>query len=223
MNITFVTGNANKAKECSTILGVELEAVGLDIPEIQSLNLEKVVEAKAKAAFAQLGTPVMVEDVALSLLALGDLPGPFIRWFEESVGLEGLCVLATELNERRAVATSCIGYCDGGEVQLFTGEVLGTISSEPRGQNGFGWDAIFKPGDSKQTWAEVTPEEKDTQSMRMIALTKFKEYLMVSLPGMAEDLQTNHAKGDDGGAKDHAKDTKLNHSSQNTKKNKKRV
>lgn len=223
MNITFVTGNPNKAEECSAILGIELVVEALEINEIQSLSLEKVVEAKAWEAYKQLQKPVMVEDTALTLLALNELPGPFIRWFEESIGLEGLCVIATEHNEHRAVATTCVAYCDGEKVELFTGEVLGHITQIPRGENGFGWDKIFQPENEHRTWAEMSREEKSGQSMRKIALEKFKTFLAIALPGVAQDLQADHAQSDDSRSKDDAKDTKSSHPTQDTKKDEKGV
>ena len=42
----------------------------------------------------------------------------------------------------------------------------GIISAAPRGQNGFGWDAIFIPERETRTFGEMTPAEKDAVSHR---------------------------------------------------------
>lgn len=39
---------------------------------------------------AQVGGPVMVEDTSLCYNALGGMPGPYIKWFLDKLGHEGL-------------------------------------------------------------------------------------------------------------------------------------
>ena len=80
-SLTFITGNPNKADQLSRYLSFPVEHVKLDIPEIQSLDLEEVATEKAKAAYAVLGTPVLVEDTSLTFVALSGLPGTLIKWF----------------------------------------------------------------------------------------------------------------------------------------------
>jgi XTP/dITP diphosphohydrolase len=63
-------------------------------------------------------------------------------------------------------------------VQLFEGVIEGTISREMRGTNGFGYDPIFIPNGQSKTYAEMTVEEKNAVSMRSIALSKLRQYLL---------------------------------------------
>ena len=58
------------------------------------------------------------------------------------------------------------------------GEVSGVIASQPRGDEGFGWDAIFIPDGSSKTWAEMNLDEKQQNSMRSLALNKLKRFLV---------------------------------------------
>ena len=53
MQLVLVTGNKNKAREVAEITGWPVEAVALDLPEIQSLSVEEVAAAKARAAHPQ--------------------------------------------------------------------------------------------------------------------------------------------------------------------------
>ncbi len=176
--LTFITGNSAKAKYLSEYFHLAVVHKKLDIPEIQSLDLREVVEAKAKSAYVMLGTPVLVEDVSVTFIALKRLPGPLIKWFLETLGNEGLCKLLDGYPDRDAVAEVMYGYCDGGEVQFFHGRVEGHISTNPRGETKFGWDPVFIPnGHTEQTWAEMSGDEKHATSMRKPALKLLSDFL----------------------------------------------
>lgn len=176
--ITFVTGNADKVRELENYLDIVVNQQKLDLPEMQSLDLEAVAIAKAQKAYELLGIPVLVEDTALTFSALGRLPGPFIKYFFESLQNEGLVKLLNNFEKREAIAIACFALADKNGVQAFVGETLGLISDKPRGEEGFGWDAIFIPDGYTQTWAEMTLEEKKKTSMRRKALDKLREYLI---------------------------------------------
>jgi len=60
----------------------------IDLDELQSLDLRVIVEHKVRQAYEKVGGPVLVEDVSLEFLALGRIPGPFIKFFEQEIGLE---------------------------------------------------------------------------------------------------------------------------------------
>ena len=53
-----------------------------------------------------------------------------------------------------------------GEERVVEGVLEGTLITEPRGSNGFGYDPIFTPRGYVLTTAELTPEEKDAISHR---------------------------------------------------------
>lgn len=83
--ITFITGNQDKADYLARYLGFPVEHLKLDLDEIQSLDLKEIVEHKVQQAYEKIRRPVLVEDVSLEFLALGRLPGPFIRFFLEKM------------------------------------------------------------------------------------------------------------------------------------------
>ncbi len=157
----FITGNQHKADYLAEMLGVKLEHQKVELDEIQSVSLEAIVTHKVKQAYAQLGRPVLVEDVGLSFTALSGLPGPFIKFFVEAPdGLEKLCRMLDGFDDRSARAVCTFGYYDGEHLELFHGGLDGAIATSPRGERGFGWDKIFEPvGYSGRTRAELTPEE----------------------------------------------------------------
>ena len=59
----------------------------------------------------------------------------------------------------------------------FLGKISGTVSLEPKGTNGFGYDPIFIPENNIKTFAEMNLEEKNVISHRKIAITKLKSFL----------------------------------------------
>ena len=59
----------------------------------------------------------------------------------------------------------------------FLGKINGTVSLEPKGTNGFGYDPIFIPENNIKTFAEMKLEEKNIISHRKIAITKLKSFL----------------------------------------------
>jgi non-canonical purine NTP pyrophosphatase (RdgB/HAM1 family) len=176
--ILFITSNNKKVEEVSAITGFDVSAKNLDIPEIQSLDVEAVAKAKALSAFQLTGSPVIVDDTGLSIDALNGLPGALVVWFLDSMGPEGILkILANEKNRQASVST-CIAYADQSGVFAFTGTITGKISETLRGESGFGYDPIFIPRGQEKTYAEMTADEKNKVSMRKIALLKFKEFII---------------------------------------------
>ena len=60
---------------------------------------------------------------------------------------------------------------------IFIGKIRGTVSLEPKGVNGFGYDPIFIPENHTKTFAEMSLEEKNVISHRKIAITKLRSFL----------------------------------------------
>ncbi|MBI2514704.1 non-canonical purine NTP pyrophosphatase [Candidatus Wolfebacteria bacterium] len=177
MLLTFITGNESKARELGWHLRYPVNQQKLDLREIQSLDLKEIIEQKAREAYKQIGSPVLVEDTSLKFIALGNLPGPLIKWFLEELGNKGLCQLLDSYKTRRALAEVCFGLYDGKSFQAFEGKMKGVIAKYPKGSRGFGWDPIFIPEGSYRTWGEMTDEEKQKTSMRRIALKKLENFL----------------------------------------------
>jgi inosine triphosphate pyrophosphatase len=84
-SITFITGNQKKADYLARYLGFRIEHIKLDLEEIQSMELQEIVEHKVKQAYEKIKKPVIVEDASLEFTALGKLPGPFIKFFIEEM------------------------------------------------------------------------------------------------------------------------------------------
>lgn len=179
MKIEFITGNNDKFIEASQIIS-NLKQADVNLDEIQSLTSEEIISHKLKEARLYFKSNLVVEDTSLSFDCLNGLPGPFIKWFLKTVGNEGLVKITESFNNNKAVAKATVGYLDEDDnISFFDGSISGQIVKS-RGDNGFGWDSIFKPEGMDKTFAEMNLEEKNEISMRKIAFGKLKDFL--SLP-----------------------------------------
>lgn len=162
----FVTGNRHKLDEARRLLGFELDSKDIDLPEIQSLDLLVVLEAKADEAAKHLSRAFLVEESSLRLASLNGFPGPLIKWMLQSVGPEEIAQLGKKLGDTRATAECALLYRDLEQQVVARGEVQGRLTLPPRGSNGFGWDPVFVPDDASRTFGELADREKDVISHR---------------------------------------------------------
>lgn len=167
----FITSNDDKFQEAKKQFPT-LKQYSLDITEIQSLDLKKIVQHKLAQAYNSLKKPCIVEDTSLELADLQGMPGPFIKYFAKALGQEGIARIA---NTSAARAVCCIGYHDGTTTHYFFGDMKGTITT-PKGR-GFGFDVIFIPENKTLRISELSPEYKNMYSHRARALKQLKEYL----------------------------------------------
>jgi non-canonical purine NTP pyrophosphatase (RdgB/HAM1 family) len=185
--LVFVTSNEGKLREARRLLGAELKAESLDLPEIQSQSFEEVVRAKALEAARRLGVPVLVEDSGLEVPAWGGFPGPFTKWITMgALGQAGLARMLDSFDDRRATAVSAFALARPGgravDVLVAVGRVDGRIAEAPRGSNGFGWDVLFIPEGDTRTYAEMSGEEKDRDSHRARAFAALRKLLQEQDP-----------------------------------------
>jgi len=180
--ITFVTGNLNKLREVKAILigednsGLNIVNKKLDLPELQG-EPEFVAREKCRLASMEVDGPVLSEDTSLCFNALGGLPGVYVKWFISKIGLTGLNNLLKAYEDKSAYVQCIFAYSHkpGVEPILFVGRCNGTIIKQ-RGENGFGFDAIFLPDGETETFAELPSTRKNIISHRAIALQKVKDF-----------------------------------------------
>lgn len=178
-DLTVVTSNKNKLAEINQILGTNHKVSKLNIPEIQSLDLDEVITYKAKSAYQKIKKPILVEDISLEIKALKGLPGPFVKFFLQTLGTEGTVKLVGKAKTDTKV-TAAVAIYDGKNLKIVKGIVYGTLTQKNRGINGFGFDKVFTPKGYKQTYAELPTKLKNKISHRAKALQKVKRYLFQS-------------------------------------------
>lgn len=176
-NITFITGNQNKADYLAKYLGFSVNHVKLDLDEIQSLDLKEIVEHKVRQAYEKIKSPVIVEDVSLEFEAFHGLPGPFIRFFVDKVPFDTICSMVNG-KTRKATAKCVFGYYDGETLKLFEGSLDGEVAETPAGENGYGWDKIFIPQGYTVTRAQLSEEDNQKTYLQIKPFVELKEYLL---------------------------------------------
>lgn len=157
----FNTVNEDKVREFEHLFGRDgkLGVLRYPVTEILDVDLEKVIRAKAAAAYAAVRMPVIVEHGALCISALNGLPGVLVKPVWEALG-PNLCELVPAGSPRTATARSALCYCDGRERVVLVREVEGELAPRARGTGGFHWDPIFIPQGETRTFAEMPLEEK---------------------------------------------------------------
>jgi len=185
MRILFITGNKHKLREAKEILqGHEVEGKALDLPELQSLDLDEIIMEKLAAAIPFTMSDkvaLMVEDTGFWIGETG-LPGPFIKHFWKTIGRKGLVTFAQAFGAEHARAECHIGLLlpDSKPPQFFVGIVDGKLVP-PRGESGFGFDPLFIPEGYDKTFAEMDAKEKNAISHRRKALEALSEYLKANI------------------------------------------
>lgn len=182
--IAFATGNKKKLEEVTAILAAgaslpfEVTAAKLDLPELQG-EPEDIAKEKCRIASKLLGGAVMVEDTSLCFNAMQGLPGPYIKWFLEKLGHDGLNKMLLGFEDKSAYAQCIFSYTSGPDIEplVFVGRTEGRIVPA-RGPSDFGWDPVFEPFGYGQTYAEMDKELKNTISHRYRALDKLREHLV---------------------------------------------
>ena len=179
LRVVLSTNNPDKASEIHAILAERGDVVLLPRPEnvgeIEETGETLVDNARLKAvALTEItGEVAIADDTGLEVAALGGAPGVYsARYAGEEATYEDNCVkLLAELGaatDRSAQFSTVafVSFPDGTEV-FAMGDVKGTITSEGRGDAGFGYDPVFVPdeGDGR-TFAEMTPAEKHAISHR---------------------------------------------------------
>lgn len=181
--ITFVTGNVKKLEEFVAIMGKscprEITNKKIDLPEYQG-EIDEISRKKCLTAVDMLKGPVIIEDTSLCFNAMQGLPGPYIKWFQDKLGPEGLYNMLTGWEDKTAQAVCTFAYSSGNEgdpVLLFQGRTDGQIVA-PRGCRDFGWDSCFQPEGYDLTYAELSKDIKNQISHRSKAVDKLKEYFL---------------------------------------------
>ncbi|MFW5938384.1 MAG: RdgB/HAM1 family non-canonical purine NTP pyrophosphatase [Halanaeroarchaeum sp.] len=176
--LRFATTNEGKLEEARSHLAglTDVEQFDYDYLEIQSDDLAAIAERGARESFDALAgdDPVIVDDTGLFIRALDGFPGPYAAYVQQTLGVDRVWEVASDLEDKRAAFRCVVAYADDEGVETFEGSVQGTLVA-PRGEGGFGYDPIFEYDGT--TFAEMTTEEKNAFSHRARALSKLADWL----------------------------------------------
>ena len=151
------------------------------MPEIQEVDTFAIAKDKALLGSQLANMPCLVEDTSLQFTALGGMPGPYIKWFQDRLKSEGLYKILTAYEDKSATAVCTLAFCPAPHADpvLFTGTCHGTIIAPEEGR-GFGWDSIFVPSDESndgKAFSQMTTDEKCELSHRGKAVRQWADWL----------------------------------------------
>lgn len=190
--LVLATRNEHKVHELRQILADLVDELGLeivsaadvggpDVPETE-VTFEGNARLKAVAVAEATGMPAVADDSGLAVDVLGGSPGVFsARWSGSTAGVDlaraerdraNLRLLLEQVSdvgeEHRGAAFVCAAVLalPDGTTDSTEGRVQGSLTREPRGSNGFGYDPIFLVEGDERTLAEYTDDEKNAISHR---------------------------------------------------------
>lgn len=181
VRLVLATHNAAKLVELRRILqaqgidGIELlSAADVDLPDVEETGTTFAANAllKARAGAQATGLACLSDDSGLTVAALGGAPGVRSARYagghgDDAANLAKVLGDTAQATDRRArfVCVAALVTPDGQQ-HTALGVLDGTLTTAPRGDQGFGYDPIFVPDGDTRTTAEMTAAEKDAISHR---------------------------------------------------------
>lgn len=181
MQIVLATRNRGKIRELARIFAQELPEVELlgteNFPDLEDIeetedSFEGNALLKAQAVSDFTGLPAIADDSGLAVDHLGGAPGIFSARYsgvhgDDEANLQKVLLEMEGVVNRRAQFVCAAAFvAPNGYRQVLRAEMVGDLITEPRGDNGFGYDPIFVPTGYLQTTGEMNPEIKDSISHR---------------------------------------------------------
>jgi XTP/dITP diphosphohydrolase len=195
--LLFATRNRHKTHELAQLLGSEFEIRDLrsaaNAPEIVESGSSFEENAVLKALTISRAFPdefVLADDSGLEIDALDGAPGVRSARYAgaNATDIANVEKVLSELKTVKARSRKATFICvlvlakNGEPISNATGTIGGTITEEPRGGNGFGYDPIFVPAGLTQTFAELPAEVKNQISHRARAARELAMFFKAARP-----------------------------------------
>ena len=188
MKIVFATNNANKILEIQSMLPPSIEIISLqsigcheDIPETAD-TIEENAIMKANYVTSNYGYECFADDTGLEVDILNGEPGVYSARYagdqrNADDNMSKLLLNLKNKNNRDAQFKTVIALNLNGEQHLFTGIARGEITEEKTGNQGFGYDPVFRPEKYQETFAQLSLETKNEISHRGKATRQLIQFL----------------------------------------------
>ena len=192
--LVLATRNDHKLRELREALpGIEIDPLPeeAELPPETGETFAENALGKARAAQAATGRTAIADDSGIEAYGLDGRPGVRSARYagEGATDEQNLAKLLEEVgaqDDRRVAYVAAIALVDeDGAESVFEGRCEGTLTSEPRGTGGFGYDPAFVPDDTgpddARTMAELSSAEKHAISHRGRAARKLASHLGVEV------------------------------------------
>ena len=186
--LIFATNNQNKVEEIKKIIGdlfqvVSLREAGINTDIAEPFNtLEGNAEQKSRTIYQLTKENCFGEDTGLEVWALNGEPGvKSARYAGEGKNagdnIQKLLLALDGAENRKARFRTVISLIMDGDEHLFSGVCEGHITTEPKGDKGFGYDSVFVPAGETRTFGEMNLEDKNLYSHRKKATDQLLAFL----------------------------------------------
>ncbi len=191
MQLVFASNNKNKILEIQSILPdtieiLSLESIGCyeDIPETAQ-TIEGNAVLKANFVTQKYGYNCFADDTGLEVDSLNGEPGVYSARYageqrNSDDNMNKLLECLSDKSNRKAQFKTVITLNLNGKQHLFTGIARGEITLEKSGNQGFGYDPIFKPEEYQETFAQLPLDIKNKISHRGKATQQLIDFLKVN-------------------------------------------
>jgi XTP/dITP diphosphohydrolase len=188
MQLVFASNNKNKILEIQSMLPdtikiLSLESIGCheEIPETAA-TIEGNAILKANYVTQKYGYDCFADDTGLEVDSLNGAPGVFSARYageqrDAADNMNKLLEALSDKNNRKAQFKTVIALNLNGKQHLFTGIAKGEITLKKTGNQGFGYDPIFKPEAYQETFAQLSLEVKNKISHRGKATLQLIDFL----------------------------------------------
>ncbi len=188
IKLIFATHNQHKLKEVQALLPTTIQLLSLtninctqEIPETAS-TLEGNSKLKADYITKNYGYDCFADDTGLEVEALNGEPGVYsARYagldYNAEANMQKLLANLKNNTNRKAQFRTVIALNLNGKQYLFEGICKGEVLTQKQGEQGFGYDPIFKPEGFEKSFAEMTLEEKSGISHRGRAVGELVSFL----------------------------------------------
>lgn len=193
--LLLATRNPHKTREFAEILGDAFYVRDLtdvaERPVVEEIGLSFQANAILKSVETSKHFQgfVVADDSGLEVDALQGAPGIYSARYAgtHAIDADNVAKLLTELARcdpapHSARFRCALALAQGGQLlETFDGVVEGTIMSAARGSAGFGYDPVFQPQGFDQTFAELSPTEKNRISHRARAIKSLRAALLAKV------------------------------------------
>jgi len=192
MNIVFATNNLHKIQEIEQQLDKRVTLLtlkGINFTEELPETTETIVGnafQKAKFLYSKTGLDCFADDSGLEIEVLGNKPGVDSAHYAgpQRSHSDNIAKVLAEMRgygNRKAAFKTIFALCLKGNIHVFEGVIKGEITETVHGNDGFGYDPIFKPKGYEETFAEMSITLKTQISHRARALQQLNSWLTTNI------------------------------------------
>lgn len=187
--LVFATHNKHKLEEVKQILASKYIITGLsdincneEIPEDKE-TLEDNAIQKVDYIYKKFNVNCFADDTGLEIEALNNKPGVYSARYagkhgDSEANMQKVLEELKDKENRNARFRTVIVLMMNGVQYFFEGIVNGVILTEKQGEDGFGYDPIFKPEGYNISFAQMPLELKNKISHRGKAIHKLAALLL---------------------------------------------